>query len=136
MGNQRRRFCRWIGGGPTAGLRMQLWNPTQSLRVPLREEFRLHTCTFHDGGRYFFTYLKVELIARCCILMQRLCQWQTNPILRSTGSCSGASLVRGSAPADHNTMIANDNLIIQPRPLASNRTVKVSAQLLLSKAAQ
>lgn len=53
--HQRRRFGFLPGGGRNAGLRIQLLNPIQSLRVPLREEFRLQTCTFQSGGRYFFT---------------------------------------------------------------------------------
>ena len=50
---KRRRFL--VGGGRSAGLRMQLLKPRQSLRVPLRDELRLHSWIFQDGGLYFFT---------------------------------------------------------------------------------
>ena len=38
-----------------AALRIQLLKPIQSLRVPIREEFRLQRCIFQAGGRYFLT---------------------------------------------------------------------------------
>ena len=93
---------------------MQLLNPIQSLRVPLRAELRLQACTFHAGGWYFSTKLSERFIARCWRLMQRLCHWHTKPMLRSAGLYNGAVL--GAAqppletPTDHIAKATKANL--------------------------
>jgi hypothetical protein len=105
----RRRARAGRAGRPTAWLRMQLLKPLQSLRLPPRAEFRLQTCTFHAGGLYLATYFKAERIARCWVLMQRLCHRHTKPILRRTGSVSGGDRVRAPALADQSAKLNNNS---------------------------
>ena len=112
-------LIRRAGSGRSTVLRMQLSNPTQSTRWLSRPAFRLHICKRHSGGFDWFTYFSERFIAFDWAFMHFCCHWQLMPILRATGSLSGARARASSAsPQRAKDTRKNAHLTCLPMPLA------------------